>query len=163
MHPKKLNVLVPFENFHSIILNEHDEEFVRFFASLGAKKIAIQTIEGVSIDGSGVIPGKVKAKAKYEKKENADKTYEFFPQAINMDSILDDKVWIQDFPKMLTFLETRKCHRLKKFEEAVNIDTSFGVDVDVVLQFDSSFKWNKTSSYRYEIEFYSENELKEAA
>ena len=163
LHPKKLNVLVPFENFHSIILNEHDEEFIRFFASLGAKKISIETLEGVSIDGSGVIPARGKAKASYEKTEAADKKYEFFPQEIKTELILDDKVWIQDFPKMLTFLETRTCHRLKKFEEKVNIDTSFGIDVEVVLQFDSSFKWNKTSSYRYEIEFYSEQELKQAA
>ena len=159
LHPKKLNVLVPFESFHSIILREHDEEFIRFFASLGAKKIAIQTIEGVSIDGSGVIPGRGKAKAKYKKIEDADKTYEFFPQAIETDSVLKDKVWIQDFPKMLTFLETRKSHRLKRFEETVNIDTSFGIEVEVVLQFNGAFKWNKTSSYRYEVEFYSEKEL----
>ena len=163
LHPKRLNVLVPFDNFHSIILNEHDEEFVRFFACLGAKKISINTLEGVSIDGSGVIPGRAKVKANYSNNQVADKTYEFFPQEIDVASILNDKVWIQDFPKMLTFLETRKCHRLKKFEESVNIATSFGVDVEIMLQFNGAFKWNNTSTYKYEIEFYSEKELKEAA
>lgn len=163
LHPKKLNVLVPFNNFHSKLLNEHDEEFVRFFASLGAKSITIKTIEGVSIDGSGVVPGRGKLKAKYDKNEDSDKIYEFFPQKIDIDKILDDKVWVQDFPKMMTFLETRKCHRLKMFEESVNIATSFGVDVDVVLQFNGAFKWKNTSIYKYKIEFYSEKELKEAA
>jgi hypothetical protein len=160
-HPKKLNVLVPFDSYHSILLNEHDEEFVQFFASLGAKTISINTIEGVTIDGTAVIPARGKGKVKYTNDETADKIYEFFPQTINIDTILDNKVWIQDFPKMLTFLETRKSHRLKKFTESVNINTSFGVDVDVMLQFDSKFTWNKNSSYRYEIEFYSEKELSE--
>ena len=163
LHPKKLNVLVPFEQYHSTLLKEHDEEFIRFFSSLGAKKIDIQTIEGVAIDGSVVIPGKGKAKAEYENNEKKNKVYEFYPQAISADSVLEDKVWIQDFPKMLTFLETRKSFRLKRFEENLSVDTSFGVDLDVIVQFKGKFDWSKNSSYRYEIEFYSEQELSDAA
>ena len=161
-HPKKLNVLVPFENYYSIILRELDEEFLRFFSSLGAKKITIQTMEGVSIDGSAIVPSRGKAKASYKKIENADKVYEFYPQVIDPDSALKNKVWIQDFPKMQTFFETRKSFRLKYFEETINIDTSFDIDMDILFQFTGKFDWNKTSSYRYEVEFYSEKELSEA-
>jgi len=162
-HPKKQNVLLPFENFHSIILKEHDEELVRFFSSLGAKKIDVETIEGVKIDGSGIVPKKGEVKAKYESNEKHNKVYEFDPHAINVDSALEDKVWIQDFPKMLTFLETRKSFRLKRFEENFDVDTSFGIDLKVVSQFTGKFNWSKNSKYRYEIEFYSENELSNAA
>ena len=48
-------------------------------------------------------------------------------------------------------------------EENLDVNTSFGIDLDVVSQFIGNFNWSKNSKYRYEIEFYSENELSNAA
>jgi hypothetical protein len=159
-HPKKLKVLVPFESFHSKILKEVDEEFVRLFSSLGAKKVNIQTIEGVSMSDSSVIPAyQSKLTAKFIKSKVAKKTYEFYPETCAPESALDDKVWIQDHPKMMTFWETRKSFKLKRFEETVDINTSFGLDINVMQQFDNNFKWKKKSKYRYEVEFFSKEEL----
>jgi len=64
---------------------------------------------------------------------------------------------------MVTLLETRKSFKLKKFEETVNVDTSFDLDVDVMSQFNPDFHWVKTSKYKYEVEFYSRQELEVAA
>ena len=158
-HPKKKNALVPFESYHSILLKEHDEEFIRLLACLGARTIHIETIEGVAFDGSTVIPARGKLDFKYKRNEKCVKSYDFYPQTADFVMSLKDAVWIQDYPKMLTFLETRKSHRLKSFSEVVDINTSFGVDLDIVLSFDSAFKWVKNSKYKFDVQFYSRDEL----
>jgi len=55
-HPKKLNVLIPFETYHQYLLKELDEEFKRFFSCIGAKSILIYSLEGVTIDGNATVP-----------------------------------------------------------------------------------------------------------
>jgi hypothetical protein len=162
-HPKKLNVLIPFDSYHHHLLMELGEEFKRLFSCLGAKKILIYSLEGVSIDGTGTVPTKGKAKVEYEKTEERKKTYEFFPEQMEFESALKDKVWVQDYPQMFTFLETRKSYKLKKFEETVKVNTSFDVDVNVMRQFNSGFRWEKESKYKYVVEFYSKQELDIAA
>ena len=162
-HPKKLNVLIPFETYHQYLLKELDEEFKRFFSCLGAKRIFIYSLEGVTIDGNATVPTQWKVTSKFKKTKVNKKEYEFFPEEIEIDTALDNKFWIQDHPQMATFLETRKSFKLKKFEETISVDTSFDLDVDVMNQFNPGFHWVKTSKYKYEVEFYSRQELEVAA
>jgi hypothetical protein len=159
-HPKKINALIPFDSYHHHLLKELEEEFISVLAGLGAKKIYIETLEGVTIDGCATVSGRGKAGSKYAASELGKKTYEFFPEECDVENVLNGRVWIQDFPQMMTFVETRKTFRLAKFKESLKVDTSFSTDLEVVCTLNSNLKWEKVSNYLFEVDFFSRNELK---
>jgi len=80
--------------------------------------------------------------------------YEWGSPTYEPDHALDDCVMLQDNSGVMTLVQQRKTSDLSNYEEYSKIDTSFGVSVKVMKSIETDFKWKKSSTYHYEVEFF---------
>lgn len=157
LHPKRPGVLVPLRTYHHDLLQEMQREARVVLGRLGAKRLVIETIEGVTFGGEVVsrIPFK-SGGASVEASEQSHRrvTYEWGSPTYEPDNALDGCAMLQDNSGIMTLVEQRQTSDLSRYEEYSKIDTSFGVSIDVMGAVSAGFKWAQTSTYRYEVEFF---------
>ncbi len=157
LHPKRENVLVPFRSFHTDMLQEMTREVRVVMGRIGARKLVVETVEGVTFSGSVVSRVPLKSGGvEVEAKENAERrmTYEWGSPTFEPERALEDCVWIRDNAGAMTIVDQRRTSNLVRFEEFSRVDTSFRVGLDLMKLFEAKFAWASTSTYRYAVDFF---------
>lgn len=157
LHPKRVGVLVPLRTYHAELLGEMQREARVLLGRLGARKLTIETVEGVTFGGQVVSRAPTAAgavKAGGSRTDSRTVTYEWHSPTFDPDGALEGCVMVQDNTGVMTLVNQRKTSDLKRYEESSTIDTSFGVDVSIMAMFKASFEWASTSTYRYEVDFF---------
>lgn len=157
LHPKRDNVLVPFRTFHTDMLQEMTREVRVVMGRIGARKLVVETVEGVTFSGSVVSRVPLKSGGvEVEAKENAERrmTYEWGSPTFEPERALEDCVWIRDNAGAMTIVDQRRTSDLVRFEEFSNVDTSFRVGLELMKLFEAKFAWASTSTYRYAVDFF---------
>ena len=158
LHPKRRGVLVPLVTYHAELLGEMQREARVVLGRLGAKRLEIETVEGVGADGRLVIEtadGPPKATAKAARASRRKVVYEWETPTFSPDDSLRDTVMIWDNTGVMTLVDQRKSSNLTRYEEYSQIDTSFGFDLGLMEIFSGGFQWASQSTYRYDVEFFS--------
>jgi hypothetical protein len=157
LHPKREDVLVPLASYHADLLAEMQREARVTMGRLGAKKLTIETMEGVSFGGSVVSRVPLKSGGfdlQGASKEERSVTYEWGSPTYEPEAALRDCLLLQDNAGVMTIVDQRRTSNLTKFEEFSRIDTRFGVGLDVMSVFKVGFAWAAESTYRYSVEFF---------
>lgn len=158
IHPKRDDVLVPFRTFHSDMLQEMTREVRVVMGRIGARRLEVETVEGVTFSGSVVsrIPLK-SGGVEMEAKEKAERrmTYEWGSPTFEPERALEDCVWIRDNAGAMTIVDQRRTSDLSHFDEFSRVDTSFSVGINLMKLFETNFAWASTSTYRYSVDFFS--------
>src|SRR5205807_755420 len=97
--PKRDSVLVPFDRFHHEMLQEMTREAHVVMGRIGAKRLVVETIEGVAFGGSIVsrVPGKSGSlTANFEQDQERAVTFAWGSPTFEPEEALRDCVWIQD-------------------------------------------------------------------
>lgn len=158
LHPKRDDTLVPLRTYHTDLLQEMAREIRTAMSLLGAKRLSIETIEGVSFGGKVVsrVPlksGAVAADAELNRERFV--SFEWASPTFDPDAALENCVWIQDNASAMTIVDQRRRTDLTRFEEYSNVDTSFKLSIDLMKLFQTDFAWKSSSTYKYVIEFFA--------
>ena len=160
LHPKRDDTLVPFSTFHSDMLQEMTREVRVVMGRIGAKRLTVETVDGVSFSGAVVskVPGK-SGSVETEGQQRAERKlqYEWGSPTFEPERALQDCVWIHDNAGAMTIVDQRRTSDLIRFEEFSRVDTSFRVSVDLLKLFKANFEWASESTYRYDVEFFPRN------
>jgi hypothetical protein len=157
LHPKRDTTLVPLATFHSDMLQEMTKEIRSAMGRLGAKRLVVETIEGVTFGGGVVsrVPTKSGAVSlEVDSRDERTLTYEWGSSTFQPEEALSGCVWIQDNPAAMTIVDQRRSSDLVRFEEVSRADTRFSVSLDVMCMFKANFAWASESTFRYVVEFF---------
>ena len=162
LHPKRDGVLVPIETYHQDLLKELHQESVVALGRLGAKTLTIETVSGMTFSGStkkkeGKIDLFGNSSLGAEKSKNESLKWD--SPTYDPEHAIDGCSLVQDNVGVMTLRNLRTTTDLVKFEEVATTDTTFNLGIEVVKLINSSFEWEKTSQYRYVVEFFSRAEL----
>ena len=162
LHPKRDGVLVPIETYHQDLLKELHQESLVALGRLGAKTLTIETVSGMTFSGStkkkeGKIDLFGNSSLGAEKSKNESLKWD--SPTYDPEHAIDGCSLVQDNVGVMTLRNLRTTTDLVKFEEVATTDTSFNLGIEVVKLINSSFEWEKTSQYRYVVEFFSRAEL----
>lgn len=157
-HPKNSSILIPLNNSNNLIKTLILEETISAYEALGAKKMIIKDVTSIKSDiGGGDEKIKASLNGKYEKSILREKHFgkgTYDPNRAN-----DGKMFIYDFPSIMTTINSRinGNQTIENFTE--NINLSIGLDVDILnlFQANSNFEYNRI--WNFEVEFYDKNEL----
>jgi hypothetical protein len=157
LHPKRENVLVPVRTYHMDMLQEMAREARVVMGRLGAKRMKLETLAGVSFSGGIVAGGPLKQASLTADATLRDEhrlNYEWGSSTYDADDVLKNCVWIQDNAGIMTIVDQRRTSNLTKYEEISQVDTSFKVSLGFMRVFDAKFSWAETSTYRYSVDFF---------
>lgn len=158
LHPKRDDTLVPLRTYHTDLLQEMAREIRGAMSLLGAKRLLIETVEGVTFGGRVVskVPlksGGVAVDAAIRAERSV--SFDWDSPTFDPDAALENCVWIQDNASAMTIVDSRRRADLVRFEEFSNVDTSFKVSIDLMKLFQTDFAWKSSSTYKYVIEFFA--------
>ena len=163
LHPKRDGVLVPIETYHQDLLKELHQESLVALGRLGAKTLTIETVSGMTFSGStkkkeeGTIDLFGNSSLGAEKSKNESLKWD--SPTYDPEHAIDGCSLVQDNVGVMTLRNLRTTTDLVEFEEVATTDTTFNLGIEVVKLINSSFEWEKTSQYRYVVEFFSRTEL----
>lgn len=157
-HPKDSTILIPLNNSSNLIKTLILEETISAYEALGAKKMIIKDITSIKSNiGGGDSKIKTNLNGKFEKSILREK--HFGKGVYDPSRAKESKVFIYDFPSIMTTINSRinGNQTIENFTE--NINLSIGLDVDILnlFQANSNFEYNRI--WNFEVEFYDKNEL----
>ncbi|KNB62033.1 MULTISPECIES: hypothetical protein [Chryseobacterium] len=157
-HPKNSEVLLPLNNTAEIIERIILEEIISAYEALGAKRIKIFDVSHFSND--------LKASrrlfsisSEYNSNSLVLREKEFGKGTFDPDRAKKDKVFIFDYPNVITTINARIYGNqiLEKFTE--QIDLSGGLEIDLLSMFSLSNNFNYKRHWQFEVEFYDKNDF----
>lgn len=156
-HPKTDKILIPLNNSNELIKSLILEETIRAFQTLGAKKITIEDKTNINANlkgGDEKIKGGVNGK--YKKEIIREK--EFGTGTFDTEEALKDKLFIYDYPNIMTTIKARidGNQLIEKFTETINL--SAGLDMDVLGLFGGNVNFNYNRTWYFEVVFYDKND-----
>lgn len=157
-HPKDESLLIPLSNFDNTVKSLILEEIIRTYEALGAKKIVIQDLTKIDGQAGGSNAfGSTELKAGYQKEILREK--EFGKGIFDTNRALDNKLFIHDYPAVMSTIEGRINGNQTKenFVETINID--LGIDLKVLKRFAFNSNFNYTKKWSFEVDFFDKNEL----
>ena len=157
LHPKREGVLVPFASFHTDMLQEMAREVRVVMGRIGAKRLVIETVEGMTL--SGQVVSRVPAKSGFFGMKATEQvarsvSYSWDPPTFDFEHALDDCVWIRDNASVMTLVDQRRTSSLVQYREFSRVDTTFQVGIDVMQLFKTNFEWASESTYEYIVDFF---------
>lgn len=157
-HPKDSSILIPLNDSSNLIKTLILEETISAYEALGAKMITIKDI--TSIDSkSGGKKSEIKVNLEGDYNNSILRKKTFGKGTYDPNRAKDKKMFIYDFPSIMTTINSRinGNQTMESFTE--NINLSLGLDIEVLnlFQANSKFKYNRT--WNFEVEFYDKNEI----
>lgn len=157
-HPKDSKILIPLNDTSNLIKVLILEETISAFEALGAKKMIIKDVTSMKIKTSG---GDLKLKAGFNVGYESIVLREkhFGKGGYNPERAKGKKMFIYDFPSIITTIESRINGNQIREIFTENINLSVGLDVEILSLFQANSKFDYNKVWSFEVEFYDKNEL----
>lgn len=156
-HPKNNEILIPLNNSIEIVKNMILEEIISSYEALGAKKIKIidlyEAEQNVKINAKMVKASEDAHFSQYILREK-----EYGKGTFNPERAMFNKMFIHDFPNVMTTINARIYGNqiLDKFTEI--IDLSGGIEIDILNLYSANLNFNYKRKWQFEVQFYDKND-----
>lgn len=154
LHPKDNKILIPIKNANDIIGSFILEETIRAYEALGAKSILIEDIT----EREANIGGKkenISAKANMNAEKKVLRRKEFGAGTFSPERALNDKLFIYDFPNIMSVIEARIHGNQLKEEFTESINLGAGLDIGVLNLFNANLDLKYERIWHFDVEFYN--------